>query len=233
MSDCLHPLIDDLEAVLFDLDGTLIDTVDLIRHTFRHTTKTLLGREIPDEELMAGVGCPLLVQMATFDADRAQELTDFYRQYQVAIHDDHVHEYPGVDEVIKNLHGRGMPMAIVTSKSHDVARKGLDLFGLNDYFPILIGADDVEIHKPAPYPLLVAAERLGVDITRSIYLGDSPFDMQAAVSANAISVAARWGAFDNGSVLGPKPLFAIDTMTELLDLIDCDAEKYRVNGGPA
>ena len=232
MKECPNPIIDNLEAVIFDLDGTLIDTVDLIRETFRHTTRTLLGREIPDEELMAGVGCPLIVQMAGFDAERAQELTDFYRTYQVGIHDDYVREYPGVDEVLADLHGRGLPMAIVTSKSHDVARKGLELFDLNKYFPTLIGFDDVEIHKPDPYPLHVAAERLGVDITRSIYLGDSPFDMEAAISGGAISVAARWGAFDNGSVLRPRPLFAIDAMTDLIDLIDCDAEKYRVNGEP-
>ena len=229
MTDCLHPIIDDLEAVIFDLDGTLIDTVDLIRHTFQHTTKTLLGRDIPDDELMAGVGCPLIVQMATFDAERAEELTDFYRTYQVGIHDDYVKEYPGVEEVLADLHARKVPMAIVTSKSHDVARKGLRLFDLNKYFDVLIGADDVEIHKPDPYPLHVAAERLGVDIKRSIYIGDSPFDMRAAVGANSISVAARWGAFDNGSVLEPRPTYAIDDIRELLDLIDCDAEKYRVD----
>ncbi len=215
-----------LEAVLFDLDGTLIDTVELILTSFRHATRVVLGESLPDEVMMAGVGMPLRRQMHEFSPERADELLRVYREHNAEAHDRMVREYPGTEAVLEELRRRGMPMGVVTSKGTPMTLRGLRLFGLERFFGVVVTADDVELHKPDPYPLRHAAELLGVGIGRTAYIGDSPHDMEAAKAAGAVSIAALWGAFAAESVLGPGPDFAIDSLGELLPLLDearCDA----------
>lgn len=219
-----------LEAVLFDLDGTLIDTVELILDSFRYTTRAVLGRTIPDEELMEHVGCPLVHQMRLFDEERADELVSVYREYNARVHDDLIREYEGVEAVLVELKGRNIPLGIVTSKSHAVAQRGLDRFGLAGYFRTMVAFDDVEIHKPDPHPLRVAAGTLGVSLENCIYLGDSPHDMNAALSGDAIAVAALWGAFEREDVLRPCPHFALEHMGQLIELIDGETKRFEVEG---
>ncbi len=215
-----------LQAVLFDLDGTLIDTVELILESFRYTTKTVLGREIPDEELMEFVGCPLVVQMRGFDESRADELVTVYREYNALVHDQLIKGYPGVEASLAELRRREIPLGIITSKSHSVAQKGLDRFGLGEYFDVMVAFDDVELHKPDPHPLRVASDMMGVDLSACIYLGDSPHDMTAALAGDAIAVAALWGAFPRETVLRPGPHYALERMPQLLELIDGNLDEF-------
>lgn len=218
-----------LQAVLFDLDGTLVDTVELILESFRYTTRTVLEREIPDAELMEFVGCPLVVQMRGFDEQRADELVTVYREYNALVHDRLIKGYPGVETVLAELRRRDIPMGVVTSKSRAVAKKGLDRFGLGEYFDVMIASDDVEIHKPDPHPLRVASGMMGVDLSSCIYLGDSPHDMTAALAGDAIAVAALWGAFPRETVLKPGPHYALERMPQLLELIDGNLDEFVVN----
>ena len=99
-----------LKAVLFDLDGTLIDTLDMIKASLRYATETVLGRVIPDEVLMHNVGIPLVVQMAEFDPERAEELLATYREHNVRVHDAMVREYPYVEESLERLVGLGLQL---------------------------------------------------------------------------------------------------------------------------
>jgi pyrophosphatase PpaX len=217
-----------LEGVLFDLDGTLIDTVELILTSFRHATREVLGEALPDDVVMAGVGMPLIKQMRDFSPEHADELLAVYRAHNAMVHDGMVHEYPGTERVLTELDRRGLPMAVVTSKGTPMTLRGLRLFDLERFFGVIVTADDVDIHKPDPHPLRHAAELLGVDVTRCIYLGDSPHDMLAAIGAGAVSVAALWGAFRDEDVLAPGPDFALTEVAQLLDLLDGDAERYAV-----
>lgn len=219
-----------LQAVIFDLDGTLIDTVELIRVSFRYATKTVLGEALPDEITMANVGQPLLTQFVDMAPEHADELLRVYREFNRAHHDELARAYPGTIEVLHELARRGMPMAIVTSKGTESATRGIELFGMTGLVPVVVTADDVVLHKPDPYPLRVAAERLGVELGYSLYLGDSPHDMQAAISGDAIAVAALWGAFRAQDVLGPGPAFALESISELPALLDGDAERFAVRG---
>lgn len=111
-------------------------------------------------------------------------------------------------------------MGVVTSKYHALAEHGLELFGLNRYFETLIGSDDCERYKPDPMPLIMCAEALGVPIERCIYVGDSPYDMQAANAAGAISVAALWGMFDVQTIRESNPCYEAHDMLEVLSLVD-------------
>jgi pyrophosphatase PpaX len=219
----------DVEAVLFDLDGTLIDTVELILTSFRHATRVVLGEPLPDDVMMAGVGKPLIKQMREFAPENADELLRVYREHNAQVHDSMVREYAGTRQVLDELAGRGLPMAIVTSKGTPMTLRGLRLFDLERFFGVIVTADDVELHKPDPHPLRHAAALLGVDITRCVYLGDSPHDMEAALAAGAIAVAALWGAFTPEQVLEPRPHFALSAVTELPALLDGDAMRFALS----
>ena len=141
-----------MQAVLFDLDGTLLDTHDLLLATFRYTARTVLREAIPDERLMAKVGQPLNTQMWDFTDDPAvhEELCRVYREYNAEVHDDMIRLFDGTVPMLERLKEAGLPLAVVTSKRHEVAMRGLDLFGLTGYFDFLIGSDDWPEHKPHP-----------------------------------------------------------------------------------
>lgn len=208
-----------VEAVLFDLDGTLIDSVELIRTSFRHATHEVLGEQLPDDVVMAGVGIPLIKQMREFSPEHADELLRVYREHNAEVHDAMVRQYSGTEAVLTELRDRGYPMGVVTSKGTPMALRGLRLFDLERFFEVVVTADDVDLHKPDPYPVRHAAELLGVDVTRCAYVGDSPHDMLSAISAGAVSVAALWGAFPAGQVLAPGPDVALERIVDLPALL--------------
>jgi pyrophosphatase PpaX len=219
-----------VRAVLFDLDGTLIDTIELIRVSFRYATEQVLGRALPDELTMANVGQPLRTQFEDLAPGHADELTRVYREFNSAHHDELAKAYPGTVETLEGLAGRGIPMGVVTSKGTEGALRGLDLFGLTGFFEVIVSADDVPLHKPDPYPLRFAASALGVPLEYCVYIGDSPHDMQAAVSGGAIAVAALWGAFAADVVLEPGPPFALNEICELPGLLLGETGTHVVEG---
>lgn len=218
-----------LQAILFDLDGTLIDTVELIRVSFRYATRTVLGHELPDEVTMANVGQPLAQQFRDMAPDHADELLCVYREYNMARHDELAKEYPGTAETLEEIARRRIPMGVVTSKGAQATDRGLDLFDLHRFMRVVITADDVPVHKPDPYPLAFAAGLLGAELEYCIYVGDSPHDMQAAVSGGAVSVAALWGAFGVRDVLAPGPDYSLERIGDLIALLDGCAVEYAVD----
>lgn len=217
---------DDIACVLFDLDGTLIDTVDLIRTSMRHATQVVLGRVLPDEILMKNVGVPLLVQMGDFDAELAEELVRVYRAHNAEVHDSMVREYPGTHEALDALAESGKRLGVVTSKSRPVAMRGLDLFGLSSKFELIIASDDVRKHKPDPFPLVEAASRLGLDPTECAYVGDSPHDMNAALGAGCLSIAALWGAFPSDVLLAPGPSYAAPSIASVVRILEGNGTEF-------
>lgn len=220
----------DVQAVLFDLDGTLIDTVELIRDSFRYATRTVLGRELPDEVTMRNVGQPLSQQFRDMAPDHADELLTVYRAYNMMRHDELAKAYPGTLETLEDLGRRGIPMGVVTSKGAQAATRGIERFGLAPHLSVVVTADDVAIHKPDPHPLRFAAARLDAQLEYCMYVGDSPHDMESAIAGDAIAVAALWGAFETRDVLAPGPAFAIECLGELLDLLDGRAARHAVDG---
>ena len=163
--------------ILFDLDGTLLDTHDMILESMQYTINEVDGQNQNDEKLMAGVGTPLLDQMLHFTAGnktRAEELVNIYRAYNDAIHDENIHAFPGTKEALGMLAQAGCRMGVVTSKRHWLAQRGLEICGLDSFFEFLVGSDDWPEHKPAPGPILHGCELLGIAPVQCIYIGDSP-----------------------------------------------------------
>lgn len=165
------------EAVLFDLDGTLADTVELILLSYRHTMERHLGAALPDTEWIAGMGRPLRDQLAEFasSGSEAEAMLETYVTFQRTIHDQMVRPFPGVVELVENLVQIGQPLALVTSKRRDTARQTLRCCGLDGHFPIVVGGDDVTVGKPHPAAVLMALEALNTEPShRVLFVGDSP-----------------------------------------------------------
>jgi len=222
-----------VEAVLFDLDGTLIDTLDLILASMRFATETVLGASPPDEVLMHNVGVPLIVQMREFDEEKADELLRTYREHNARVHDSMVREYPGVEPALESILAGGRRLGIVTSKSAPVARRGLERFSLERFFEVVVTCEDVPIHKPDPHPLCYAAELLGLPPGACAYVGDSPHDMTAALAAGCVAVAATWGVATRERVLEPGPAYAVSSMAEVAALFSGEERRYSVEGAEA
>lgn len=205
------------QAVLFDNDGTLVDTRALLLSSFRHATQQVLGKTFSEEQMMAGVGKPLADQMFDFtdDPDKAAELLAVYRAHNVAVHDRMVRTFPGIPELLAALAAAGVRLGVVTSKMHPLAERGLSLCGVMKYFDVLIGPDDWPEHKPAPGPVLRGLELVGADPARSVYVGDSVYDIHAGNAAGASTAAVLWGMGKPDALAAEHPTWTCATVAEL------------------
>lgn len=211
-----------VQGLLFDGDGTLIDTYDMILRSMRRTLNDGEGMALSDAELMVGVGTPLLDQMLHFtrgDVPRAERLVDEYRAHNDSIHDAGIRAFDGTAAVLERFHAAGIPLGVVTSKRHELAERGFRLTGLFDFFDVFIGADDWPEHKPKPGPILHAGELLGVAPEHCLYIGDSPYDIQAGNAAGCRTVAVTWGMFSAEALSAEHPTFMIDSLSELADML--------------
>lgn len=208
-----------LDTVLFDNDGTLVDTYDLILESFHHAVRNVLGHDIADEKLMAKVGQPLATQMWDFTDDPAvhEELLLTYREFNHRIHDDRVSLFPGVREGLERLREEGFKMGVVTSKMSSLARRGLEVLEVAEFFDGLVGADSCSKHKPDPDPILMGCDLLGATPESCVYVGDSPYDLQASNAAGTLSVAALWGMFDEDALCAENPCLACSDFSGMVD----------------
>jgi len=207
------------DAIVFDLDGTLIDTIPLIVASHRHALRVVLGREETDEVLKAGIGKPLMEQMRVFDADRAQELFDTYRAWNHANTAALLGRFDGVDEMLVALAAAGLGLGIATSKSRDAVNLALAIRPLAVAFGATVTVDDTERHKPHPDPVLLAIERLGSRPERAVYVGDAPYDLAAAHAAGCDAVAVTWGVATRETLAASAPHAIADTPAELLAIL--------------
>lgn len=210
------------KGVLFDLDGTLADTVELILMSYRHTMRTHLGETPPDARWLATLGRPLRDQLLDFarDRDEAQAMLSTYTEFQRRIHDDMVTPFPGAVEVLERLRARGSLVAVVTSKRGEVARRTMDVCGLSTGVDLVVSADDVRNGKPHPEGVLLALNLLGLRERPGevLFVGDSPFDLRAGRAAGTRTAAAPWGAFDRGDLEAEEPDYFLDRLLDVLAL---------------
>ena len=207
-------------TVLFDLDGTVVDSGAIILASMRHATREVLGREYSDEELLRTVGGPgLEAQMQTIDPERADELVDVYRAHNIPLHDG-LEACVGMGDVLARLHDEGRRLGVVTAKRRDTAELAFATVPLGHFFEVIVGGDETERHKPDPEPLLLGAERLGADPAQTAYVGDSPFDVLAARAAGMYAVAVTWGRIHDRSKLeAAAPDAIVEAAEELLGVL--------------
>jgi pyrophosphatase PpaX len=212
-------------AVLFDLDGTLVDTIQLLLESVQYAFRDHLaaGRRTPSEaEWIAGIGTPLVTQLRPFVDDDAElaALVAGYRVYQGQHHDRLTRCYASAPDVVAELKRRGHPLGVVTSKADEIARRSLAHVGLLDAMDVIVGADATVRHKPDPEPVLLALERLGYSPHEAVFVGDSPHDVNAGNAAGVTTIAALWGPFDRATLDSTRPTYVIGAISELPGLID-------------
>jgi len=207
------------DPILFDLDGTVIDSVALIRESHRHAVRTVLGQELTDERLVANVGRPLIDQMRTFSEDRADELYRVYRVWNHANTAALLRAYDGMEALLAELTAAGRSLGIITSKTRDAVDLAWESLPLRDFFEVIITADDSDRHKPDPAPLHVALERLGRDAGTACYVGDSPFDLRAGKAAGMAAIGVTWGFFRRDLLTPEAPDAICDTAAELREIL--------------
>ena len=204
-------------VVLFDLDGTVVDSGAIILASMKHAVETVLGVTAADEELMAHVGGPGLdAQMRALSEERAEELVRVYREHNEPLHDE-LEACAGMDDVLVALKEQGRRLGLVTAKRRATVELAFARVQVGHLFDVVVGGDETERLKPDPQPLLVAAEQLDVDPDDCAYVGDSPFDVRAAKAAGMHAVAVTWGGIHPRERLeAEEPDAIVDTPEELL-----------------
>ena len=206
-----------LSTFLFDLDGTLIDSIELILRSYRHTMRLHRGHEPSDDVWMRGLGTPLWVQFRHFTEDPAEieAMVATYRAYNLAHHDELVRPYAGVVEAVLALRDRGKTLGLVTSKMRSGALRGLRVAGLEDAFQVIVGADEVTHPKPHPEPVLKALERLGAPASGAVFVGDSRHDIECGRAAGVKTAAVLWGPFDRSHLEDLEPDYWLERPEDL------------------
>jgi pyrophosphatase PpaX len=210
-----------LPALLFDLDGTLIDSIELILASARYAFDGFAGRAPTDEEWRAGIGRPLQTVLREYAPDdaEAQRLFARYREYQLEHHDRLVRAYAGVVDTLRGFAESGHPMALVTSKSDWMAVKALVHVGLDQLISVVVGCDTCVNHKPHPEPVERALSLLGVAPSNAVFVGDSPHDVQSGLAAGVVTVGVTWGAFDRHELQEAGADVVIDRIDELPEIL--------------
>ncbi len=221
-------MFNDLTAVLFDLDGTLVDTVELILAAHAHTFAHHLKGAWPDRRaIIRNFGRPLydaLHEYAVADGvtepDRVvPQMVADYRVFQHEHHDRLVTAYDGVGDVLAALKERGYVLGVVTSKAQRGARREVEQFGLANLLDVAIFLEDTARHKPEPEPLLEAARRRGFAPDRALYVGDSIHDIAAGRAAGMRTAGALWGPFDRADLETAGPDTLVEAPRDLLALL--------------
>lgn len=209
------------DTLLFDLDGTLIDSVQLILDSYHHTLRVHGIPARTDDDWLRGVGTPLRVQFAEWDDGSGfiEDLVATYREYNLANHDRMVTVYDGIADMLRTVRDAGYRTALVTSKNRQGAMRGLDLTGLTPYIEELVCADDVVNPKPHPEPVEKALRLLGGGADRALFLGDSIHDMNAGRAAGVHTGAVLWGPFGRSHLEGARPDHWLERPGDLLTLL--------------
>ena len=206
-----------VKGILFDLDGTLIDTNELIISSYQYTLKSQLGLEVSREEIIGYFGEPLIITLGRYcSKEQLPQLVKCYREYNLAQHDTLVKSFPGVRETLEELlKSRELQIAVVTSKMRDTALRGLALLNLLEYINVLVGYENTTMHKPDPGPVQKALEYLAIEPSEVVMVGDSPYDVRSAHGAGVRCGVVEYSIFERVQLEKEKPDFWLATLLEL------------------
>ena len=202
-------------TVLFDLDGTLADTIPLIVASYQHAFRTVLGEEIDEARARAWIGRPLLPALLEESPEHGHSLDLTYREWNLANTARLIQRYDGVPEMLEALASAGVRMAVATSKRRQTARLALEGVGIDHLIEVAAALEDTTRPKPEPDPLLHAAASLGSQPCDCVYVGDATVDVLAARAAGMAAIAVSWGAADREALAATGPDALVDTVADL------------------
>ncbi|MBK8470321.1 MAG: HAD-IA family hydrolase [Candidatus Phosphoribacter sp.] len=206
-------------TVVFDLDGTLVDTIGLIVESYQHAFRTVLGQEQAQERIRAWIGQPLIRCFQEASPKHAQELFAAYTLWNEANTERLLRPYAGVDALLRDLAEAGVGVGVATSKRREPAAWALRLVGLSELVPVVVAMEDTPVHKPDPTPLWLALERCGGRLGSAAYVGDAVVDLQAARAAGMAGVGVLWGAGLEADLAAQHPQALARTVNELRALL--------------
>ncbi|MGG3737374.1 pyrophosphatase PpaX [Aeribacillus pallidus] len=208
-----------ITTLLFDLDGTLIDTNELIISSFIHTLNHYYPDQYKREDVLPFMGPPLADTFMKIDSERVDEMIERYRKYNLENHDLLVKEFDGVYETIQALHEQGYKMAIVSTKIRDTVIKGLRLTKLDKFFDVVVGLDDVKHAKPDPEPLQKALQQLSSTPDEALMIGDNSHDILGGKNAGTKTAGVAWSAKGKEYLAQFEPDYILEHIQDLFDIL--------------
>lgn len=208
-----------INTLLFDLDGTLIDTNDLIISSFLHTLGHYYPEQYKREDVLPFIGPTLLETFSSIDKDRAQEMIEKYREHNLANHDLLVKEFEGVFDTIKTMHEKGYKLGIVTTKMRHTVNMGLRLTKLDQFFDVVVCLDDVQHAKPDPEPIFKALSLLESSAEEAIMVGDNYHDILAGKNAGTKTAGVAWTVKGKEHLAEFHPDYMLEHMSDLFTII--------------
>ncbi|WP_223070077.1 pyrophosphatase PpaX [Paenibacillus caui] len=214
-----------IDTILFDLDGTIVNTNELIISSFLHVLGKQGGQPYTREQIIPYMGLTLEQQLQQFTGlDNVAPMVKDYRSYQSIHHDNMVREFPHVDEVMAKLQHQGITLGVVTTKMKASTLRVLELFGLRKYMSVIVTLDDVEHPKPHPEPVLKAVEQLKADPARTLMVGDSPADIQSALAAGVYAAGVVWSLKGEEKLKEYKPHYILHDMRDIYQVLGWESE---------
>ncbi|WP_027718138.1 HAD family hydrolase [Desulfovirgula thermocuniculi] len=202
------------KAVLFDLDGTLVDSLPLLKEVYLRVFEDL-GLSWGRGDVIQWIGRPIVDIARHFAGGREKEFIDRYHHHYYREYDRRVRLFPGTAEMLRRLKEKGLALGIVTSKGRTSAWHTVRQMNLGEYMDVVVTAHDVERHKPLPDPVLKALEALAVGAAEAVYVGDSPYDVQAGKAAGVKTLGVTWGLSSAAELARWQPDGLIDSWDEL------------------
>lgn len=208
-----------VDTLLFDLDGTLIDTNDLIIHSFLYTLGLYYPNQYKEEDVLKFMGPPLIDSFYSLNPEKAEEMVDVYRKYNKEKHDEFVKEFDTVFETIEYFHTKGYKLGVVTSKTRNTVNMGLKISRLDQFFDVVVTFDDVKQAKPDPECIFKALTLLDSKPEHTIMVGDNHHDIEAGKNAGTLTAGVAW------SIKGPEylqaynPDFMLEKLSDLIDIV--------------
>lgn len=207
-----------IRTILFDLDGTLIDTNELINASFLHTFNHF-NLSFTKEQIMEFNGPPLVETFHRINPEKADLMVATYREHNLAEHDKYVTAFPEVVETLEQLQHQDIQLGVVTTKMTKSVNMGLALTGLQRFFDTVITFDDVTHTKPHPEPVLKAMEVLNADTASTLMVGDNYHDIESGKNAGVRTAGVAWSAKGKETLMEHDPTYMLEHMSDLLKIV--------------
>lgn len=206
------------KGLLFDFDGTLLDTNNLIIETFHHVIEPKFPGKYSKKDLESFIGPSLMDTFMSVDAENAQALIDEYIEWNRLHHDELVEEFDYVVEVLTHLKEAGIRLAIVSTKRQEALLRGLNILGVTDLFETIVGNDDVQHTKPHPEPILLALQRMNLEKHEVVMIGDNSHDIEGGQNAGVHTAGVEWSLKGVAFLEQLHPTYMLHTMKDLYDI---------------
>ena len=209
------------DAVLYDFDGTLVDTIPMIVNSFHYAFQKVLNIRKSDDEIKSTIGLPLWTAFQEYDEETQKALNSAYHEENERLLPHAVDIFEGIESGLSQIKAMGIPQGVVTSKRREPALFTMKQFQLDSFFDIIVSREDTTEHKPGPAPLLFAAAQMGIaDMKRILYVGDSVHDIRCAHNAGAVSAAVAWTRMPLEELKTENPTYWIDSLHSISCILE-------------